>query len=463
MTKEKILNFIGLFLMLFLMLKTFDYLKENYFVFIFLYLAMSFVSVIFLYKLINIKTITSKAFIILLLTLSLIIRYYWITTTNTQPVSDFSVFYKTAIDISKGNFNTIYNSTYYYYATYNVSYTLVLSIIFYFFKSLFALKVFNVIISLGIVYFFYKTALIISSEKSARIASLLIAIYPPFIIYTSVLTNQTISILFLLIALYKFFNKSSLLAVGLFLGLAQLMRPTAIIYLLGLILYIILNIRIKSNLKTTVFNIIKITSVFYFVLFIFSSIYLLVNFSKHSLFYNPIPNYKILVGLNHKTTGLYSKTDNSLIIKSTYKEEANTLIKERVKDKSKLFKLIKNKINLFWGREDRSLQWALTKNVKNHERYKFIYKHERYFNMTILIFGFLYFLFSVKNTTILEEKTFFIFPLFGFLLIYMIIEIQTRYRYEIYPIFFFIAGSGIEKTVEILKNKLFKPIVKKTN
>jgi len=52
------------------------------------------------------------------------------------------------------------------------------------------------------------------------------------------------------------------------------------------------------------------------------------------------------------------------------------------------------------------------------------------------------------------------FPVF--FVLYWLVAKRIRLR-NIYPIFFFIAGFGIEKTVEILKNKLFKPIVKKTN
>ena len=120
------------------------------------------------------------------------------------------------------------------------------------------------------------------------------------------------------------------------------------------------------------------------------------------------------------------------------------MVHKRLEDKSKLIILIRDKFNAMWGKHDSSLFWAMTKNVKDKQEFNFIKLYEQYFYLLIVLFGIIFLISSLKKPIkLISSKHIFIFiTLLGFVMAYVFIEIQTRYRYEIYPLFILLAGAG---------------------
>lgn len=119
-------------------------------------------------------------------------------------------------------------------------------IIFLFGESLFILKLFNVVYSVGITIFIYKIATRLFHESIGRIRGIVYALFIPSIVMCSVLTNQHIATFFFFLGfnfLIKYWETNSpfvWLWSGLFIGLGNIMRPIGSIVLLAIAIYILL-------------------------------------------------------------------------------------------------------------------------------------------------------------------------------------------------------------------------------
>lgn len=450
---KKLFLFITACVLLLMLISSFFQIQEGtpFFIVKITKLFFAFSALLLVFKFINLRFISSRIFALFILLISLSFRLWWIYKVDTEPISDFKVMFEAALDLANGKTEGIYNNHYFFIYADNIGFTVYQSLILVFFKSILALKVVNAITGALIVYLVYKISQNIFSEDIARITAVIMALYSPFIVYTSVLTNQTLSIFLILCGLLLFFKKKNLLIVGLLLGLAYLIRPTAIIYTIGVSVIIIYEgfITYKSDFKKIIrYSIIKILKIgipFLAIIFIASILFQTTNISKHSLFYNPIPNYKLLVGLNQETVGGYSQEDARLLnYPENFRKDVDSMIHERLEDKSKLIILTRDKFNAMWGKHDSSLFWAMTKNVKDKHEFNFIKLYEQYFYVLIVLFGIIFLISSVKKSIkLISSKHIFIcITLLGFIMAYVFIEIQTRYRYEIYPLFVLLAGAG---------------------
>ena len=406
--------------------------------------------------------ISDTLFIRLGLLIAFILRLFWIIVVDTKPFSDFELFLNTAQQLSTGDVSA-FDIHYFHTFPYNIPFTTYVSFIYYLFHSVFVLKFINVLLSTGIVYLLYGILRQANQPKPARIVVLLAAIFPPFIIYTSVLTNQTISIFFYLLAIYLFFKSKSLFMVGLLLGVAQLFRPTAVVYFIAIILLILLTYFDKNQqtylqkLKEISVSLFKLAASYYLVLIIASKLIVFAGINEKGLFYNPIPSYKFFVGFNHQTKGRYSVEDAALLGNiDNFEKIAKEKIKERTADKSKLAGLLLDKIQIFWGDSDASFFWALTDNVSYKNKFYSFKNPTRLLYFTLWLFAYISLIFSLKN----QNNRIISLPvvvMLAFWLIYMFIEIQTRYRYEIYPMLLILSSIGI---ANVLREKRKTSVVK---
>ncbi len=415
-----------------------------------------------LYKLsvllMNLK-ISERVYLTFITVLALFIRLKWILNVKTATFSDFGKFYNVAQHLFNDQPHIIYNDIYYYLYPYNIPYSVFLALIYRIFPSLFVLKLVNVLFSTGIVYFLYQLMIKITPKtKVARVVAFLAAIFPPFVIYTSVLTNQTISIFFIVWGLYLYFSNKNLIWVGIVLALANLFRPTAIIYLAALIFFMFYrqfdsNESVTLKLKTFLIDSFKLVGTFYLVIFLTGQIFVFSGISKTGLFHNPVPSYKFLVGINPKTKGGYSKSDNQLTKDlANFETKAKKLIEERSRDKRKLLHLFNLKITEFWAKKDAAIFWATHKLNNKIESLDYVNREIHYFYLALILFTIIYLFIKFKwifnNASLL-----FIITFLGFWLIYIFIEIQTRYRYEIYPVFIVLAGLGMVALNNYLQKK----------
>ncbi len=409
---------------------------------------------IVLFKVINYRKISNLFFFIFLLALSISLRFWWVFNVNTEPISDFSVMFHTAQELMTGNISAIQNNPYFIKYPSNIPFTAYQSIVLFFSNSVLTLKILNVIFGTLIVGLIYKISKIISGEPTARITGLISALYPPLIVYSSLLTNQTLSIFFMLLALWMYFRNKSLMYVGALLAVANLIRPTISVFFIGLFIFIILKFIFEmkngffKNWKTLFLKLGKLSGSYFLILVLASFSLQWINISRDGIFNDPIPSYKLLVGLNAETVGHYSKNDALLTEDlKTFEENAKPLIQERLGDKRKLMHLLNEKFKLMWAKKDAGTYWAFTKNIKNKKDFEFLTLFEQYFYIFLIGMGLILILFNIITFKTPIDLPYLLFYLIiiGFVVIYSFYEIQGRYRYEIYPLFIIIAGAGFAK------------------
>ena len=179
------------------------------------------------------KKLRSASILAIILLLSLGSRLCYILLIPTQPVSDFALLYESAQAAAAGDFSwSQATSGYFYLWAYQIPFVLYEAGVLRLFHSLFALKFLNVLFMVGSNYLLYRIAKSFLSETAALCATLIYAAFPGAIMFASVLTNQHISLFFLLLGVFFLLQAESwrtLLLSGLSLAVSNLMRPEAIV------------------------------------------------------------------------------------------------------------------------------------------------------------------------------------------------------------------------------------------
>lgn len=396
---------------------------------------------------------TLKVLLGLGLLFAFLVRLRLVLTIDAPLKSDFAYMYNAANYWLEGN-KDAFKTAYYDFAVFNIPFSLYLAFFIKYLGGLLAIKVMNVIWSVGIIFFIYKITKQIFGIPTAIIALFIASFFPPLAIYTTLLTNQTISIFFIMIGLYFLICRKNLLLCSLFIGLGHIFRPIGTVFILATIGYIILqfishkDLFTKEHIKHLIVSMIKIIVPYQMMILIVSALFLLFQITPNTLYHNPAPSYKLLVGVNAERTGQWNKDDADLLKQSSttnFEILAKQRINERTEDKIQLAHLLEEKFKIMWGKPDEVFFWTTydssgKKTITN------------YFWLTILFFCLCFTVFQ-KRELLTPIKLYIFISLLGFITAYTFIEIQTRYRYEIYPLFIIISSQGIILTMNYINNK----------
>ena len=221
-----------------------------------------------------------KNYLIFIFSLSLIIRIITIILLKVPVLDDYKTMLDAALSINNNDLSFL-NDFYFKTFSYQLGFTIYESILLNIINSITFLQVINSLITSLIVVMIYLIGKTISNEKSARVVSLLYLLYPYPLYLNSVLTNQHLSILLVLVSIYLILTKKELkyyILSGLLLGLANIIRPDGIIIIISLIIYLLTFIKKKDfKLKLKQISILLITY-----LIIISSVSTIVNINYNS-------------------------------------------------------------------------------------------------------------------------------------------------------------------------------------
>lgn len=407
------------------------------------------------------KYLSRMQYIVILGILAFCIRLIWITKIPTPVESDFLLMYNGALYAAKGDY-VFAQQAYFTTWVYQLGFTMYESLIIKLFgEGTIALKILNIIYCTGLTVLNYLIASKVFNEWCGRIAGILYALNIPNILYGSVLTNQHLSVFLFYLTCYlvivKFFTHNySWIFVGIILTLGDIIRPLGYFFLMAIAIYILL----KAFLEMEKTNRIKATSrlfgvviVFYLFHSLLSYLFIAAGVTQYPLI-DRDPLWKFVLGLNYETSGTYSQADENHVMSIKYinqrQHEEWNIIKERIDDKKKLLHLFYRKFSIMWGGVDASGEWSLsTLNKIKLER--LLMKYERLIYMSAMIFGIigLVSLISRKNDSF--HYMLFLLIIIGYILIHFLIEIQTRYRYEITPCFTIIQSYGVFMTYKYLQ------------
>lgn len=418
------------------------------------------ISIIFTLLIINISIklnrYSPKLFISLLVAISSILYLIWNLYAKTTPVSDYQVIFEGANKIIDGTFHTesFDKTSYFYFYNYQIGYTVyVASVIFIFGNNLVAFKILEALYITCTSLLIYKIADKLWSKDSAAIASILYALFIPNIIGSSIINNQHLSTLTLMLAIYFFIKdtKLSTIFLGILLAITQILRPISIIPIIAIVMIYIYRLIKEKNYK-------KYISSFLILIISFMVITKTFDFTLMQLKLSPSPisrsnakYFKFVLGL--KGEGLYKIPTESARKTQIYfdlekldfdYDKYNDLCLQEVKNSIKDFKSILNyvvrKMIVFMSFKDNQIDFAVSGEKLTTIIFMLTDIGKVQYTL-LLLFTFISILLARKSSE--SDINILYILIIGFVLVHIFIEVQTRYRYELYVFFTIISSYSL--------------------
>jgi 4-amino-4-deoxy-L-arabinose transferase-like glycosyltransferase len=436
----------------------------------FAFLILAAIIVLLIYKLNILSKINTIVFLILLIVIALVPRLGWIYFVQTQPFSDFLHLHNYGINASQGNFRGFVN--FYAVFPFKIGFGMVLAGLYSLFGTgLMVAKLFNVALSVILVLLVYTGGKMLYSEKSGRVAALLIALWPAQIMYTSVIASEhlfmvlfTAAVLLILRFIknytyknYKFYSGNlMLIGIGVLTAFAQLVRPMAMLLLPVFAVFILIYKRYRANTIASVGMGIK--SIVLVIICYFAVINIVnlpiqnatgINVTRSGSGFN------LMIGTNTKYDGKFNYEDFGIIEKNNYDfykvhNEAKQIAIERLKgDPKQLIKLSIKKYEILWGNENYGYYWSIDAEnskaeviIKAHPR--LFYGVSEAFYIIIIIMAICACFYTLRQR---RYDALIILMIFGgILLSYTLLEVQSRYHMPVLPLLILFGTSFLPGT-----------------
>lgn len=387
------------------------------------------------------KWIKENKFIIFLFLFSFIIRLGVILLVDTPIISDFKVMYDAALEIVNGT-DSYKSMGYFITWGYQMGHVLYQAFLLSIINSAFFLKIVNCIITSLTVVFVYLISRRICSERSAKISSILYSIFLFPLLLNSVLTNQFLPVLLILIALYILLNINfkkkfviSSVVVGILLGLSNIFRSETIVILFSILLYFVFLFITKVDWKKLIISFLIIFMGYYVV---FNGTSLLLKATNVSPSGLEILNssWKFVLGFNYETSGMYSNQDAAIYAgdsEAAKKEAINRILQF---EKIPLHFLKKTKI--LWFNSD--LSWSISMDEVYYKVLNIINQiWIILFNILAVCSAFRFIKFKFEKEHVLMCLILLVY--FG---VYLLIEVMPRYAYSLQVFEAIIIGISLD-------------------
>lgn len=409
--------------------------------------------------------------LIAVLALAAILRAVIIALVPTQPVSDFSQLFEAAKAAAGGDFSwTHVTQGYFSWWQYQIPFVLYEALVYKLVPSMAALKLLNLLWSLGINYLIYRIAARFLPKRCALIAALLYAVHPGQIASVPVLTNQHISMFFMLAGLTLIFEARSwkgFALSGVLLAVGNLMRPEAaiIIAALGcLCLCSFIQQPGKKRLAQLITALAAMMLAYFAAQKAAEWLLYALDIAPYGLG-NSAPEWKLVVGLNTKTGGHLTMVDADVlgIADAEARHAASmAIVKGYIDGCANLPAFFFGKFIDFWKTgEDFGFvlgginAWTATRLGFSYDSlftlFGGIETAERFFTYILSAVGCVQLARGAlkkdgRKTSPVPLLTAAI--LCGIVLAYLIVEIQPRYRYVAMPFIFIMACVPFARSAE---------------
>lgn len=375
------------------------------------------------------KWISKHKIIIFLFLFAFVIRIGVILWIDTPVISDF----KTMLDASKElvNGTDAYKSMPYFICWgYQMGHVIYQAILLNIINSITFLKIVNAIVTSSTVIMIYLIGKELSTTKAAIIISIIYSIFLFPLLLNTVLTNQLLPMLLILIAIYLWMkkkkeNKLMPVIIGILLGISNMLRSETIVIIIAFVLYTIFLMIKKENRKALIINLCLII-ISYFTLTTATSFALKATDISPSGLENKNSSWKFLEGLNVETRGQYSEDD---AIKYSYDKKKTTKeLKKRIQEEWQQYPLLfAKKTKILWLNSD--LSWSLG-HIENQEDLKLYEGINQIFIYFFVIMSLLSAITLFKKTY-KKEQILILLILFIYFGVYLFIEVMPRYAYSL--------------------------------
>lgn len=373
--------------------------------------------------------ISKHKIIIFLFLFAFVIRIGVILWIDTPVISDF----KTMLDASKElvNGTDAYKSMPYFICWgYQMGHVIYQAILLNIINSITFLKIVNAIVTSSTVIMIYLIGKELSNTKAAIIISIIYSIFLFPLLLNTVLTNQLLPMLLILIAIYLWMkkkkeNKLMPVIIGILLGISNMLRSETIVIIIAFVLYTIFLMIKKENRKALIINLCLII-ISYFTLTTATSFVLKATDISPSGLENKNSSWKFLEGLNVETRGQYSEDD---AVKYSYDKKKTTKeLKKRIQEEWQQYPLLfAKKTKILWLNSD--LSWSLG-HIENQEDLKLYEGINQIFIYFFVIMSLLSAITLFKKTY-KKEQILILLILFVYFGVYLFIEVMPRYAYSL--------------------------------
>ena len=404
-----------------------------------------------------------KHFSLYLILLAIIVRVVGIIVFNVPQTSDFKVLLEASQAFNLGDYS-FSKTGYFTMWPYQTGFVLYEALMLKLINSEIFLKILNIFYEVALTYFIYRTVKSLKCEKEARIVSTLYAVFPFSIYAATVLSNHHFSSFLSYLSIYFLLknNKedklSNYIVAGLLLGISNVIRPEGIVVLFSYLLYRVLMISKKDfkETKRVLTNVIRcsIFVLFYLLVNMGVSRYLVDNHINEDGLKNNNPLWKFVLGTNPDTCGRYD-TNDEVYVNDPSKELE--VIKERINSPLKIGKLLVCKTNNFVLNGSLESSSGIYNDKTIHIMglnisYKFLEDLVSGVNKVIyglMIVGLIIGV-TFKRKEILNSNLFYFYILFiTNTLVYLLIEIQPRYTYFINVTVFILGSVGLKELLKL--------------
>ena len=387
------------------------------------------------------KWIKENKFIIFLFLFSFVIRLGVILLVDTPIISDFKVMYDAALEIVNGT-DSYKSMGYFITWGYQMGHVLYQAFLLSIINSVFFLKIVNCIVTSLTVVFVYLISRRICSERSAKISSILYSIFLFPLLLNSVLTNQFLPALIILIALYILLNINfkkkfviSSVIVGILLGLSNIFRSETIVIVFSILLYFVFLFITKVDWKKLIVSFLIIFMGYYVV---FNGTSLLLKATNVSPSGLEILNssWKFVLGFNYETSGMYSNQDAAIYARDSEAAKKEAINRIMQFEKIPLHFLKKTKI--LWFNSD--LSWSISMDEVYYKVLNIINQiWIILFNILAVCSAFRFIKFKFEKEHVLMCLILLVY--FG---VYLLIEVMPRYAYSLQVFEAIIIGISLD-------------------
>ena len=411
---------------------------------------------------------------------SCVIYLIWVKVCKTLPRSDYAILIDGAKDLLSGTFKTLSfdKRNYFYFYNFQIGFVIYLATVMKILgTSLGVLKLVEIIVmSLSnlLVY------LIVSKMHSKNVGILSSLIYGTLlfnIVGSSIINNQHIALLFVLLSIYLFIKSDKFLFKFfscLCLFVSYVLRPTGIIIIIALICYCIWGLMNNNDgkLKNKIVTILVIMIVPFLCIRLFDYTMIeIVKIAPNSVISSNAKYFKFVLGIQNtgitgsktvdaRKTQVYFDLKKYGFDYDKYNEASKDYVINRYDDHTRnTINYLSQKMKAFTGGPDNQIVFAVTEDIDDNT--VDIIKFCGYIQyILILLFSFIFGFSSLRerkytncnsNLDILFKIIF-----IGYFMIYIFIETQTRYRFEQYLVLSILSGFVLNKMFKLFDKKIFK-------
>jgi 4-amino-4-deoxy-L-arabinose transferase-like glycosyltransferase len=395
--------------------------------------------------------ISETAFLLSLISLTLVLRLWWVTSAGTIPIADFLGYQEYALQVSSGNVMgftpvmTVFPFKFFYPMFLGGLYWLTT-------PSPVIAQLLNVVCSVIIAFQVYRLGTMAGGEHTGRLAGLFFALWPSQIAFCSVVAQEHLFQVFFLGALIALLRAREIesaqrwllwgMLAGASLGIAHVLRPVAIVVVPTILAFVIWgagHLRNRMRFQAAVLS----SAAAGFIL-VAGGIMVFASAAVNQPLWKSSAGFSLYVGTSQESRGFWSARHAAILDEYSYNPDAvhkastERAIYNIVSDPAGFAALVATKFVLFWGSDDYGIYYSTVEQAPTESAVT-IFRYRNKLNLAaqgvyfFLLAGAAVGIFRARkqsNTVLFIAQSVFLLHVAAF----CFLEIQSRYHVLVIPL-----------------------------